>query len=134
MLKKRSVDDADGETQAQSIPYFYLPLEAGHMLWVSCKINENSTVAETVKELLCQPITEEFAKILNWYLNLLNEDDDVALESTVSEETVNFVKDYKNFNDSGTPMGNLGEYVGNLQNDGSVHSKRSPSMNIPCIV
>lgn len=135
LLKKRSADDADdADGVSQESSYVYLPLEPGHMLWAAFKIDENSTVADTVEELLWRPITENVAEIIDWFVNFLDDDDEIGIKFTVSDTTKSFVRDYTNFKENGTPMGNLVKYIGELKNDGSFHSKRRPSIPIRCII
>jgi len=132
--KRRLLEKAGEDTTLPNDPsHFYLPLEPGQMLWLAFPVPSGATVEEAVTEALWSPISKEAALALRWFTTYLY-DPEITPTYTLHESTATFLHDYKLHCIEGTPMGMLSNYIGTIQNDGSVHARRRPGTSYPCVV
>ena len=113
--------------------HFYLPLEAGAMVWSSFPVPSGSRLDEAVSEALWAPMSSEAAAALFWYTTYLH-DSKVTTSYTLHQRTKAFLQDYDEFLRNGTALRVLSAYIGPIQNDGSVHARRRNGNLFPCVV
>jgi len=140
LQKKRKVLEYSSSLESKPVDkgkktpnHFLLPLDPGGMLWFSFAVPPGSTVEEAVDDVLWSPICNEAQQALDWFVNYLS-DSEIELDKTLHHLTKKFVSDYESNLDGGEPMGVLNAYIGNLNNDGSVHARRSPEFDFQCVV
>lgn len=132
--KRERVCERTGDALPTRPPgHAYVPLEPGGSLWMTVPVPHKSTLQQAVSDALWRPISDEAKEILKWYASFLD-DMELPLNMTTAEPTQRFVEDYNARSLTNVPMGNLIEYTGDLQNDGTTHPLRRPDHPFPCIV
>ena len=129
-LLERAGKEPDPDEHAR---YFYLPLEPGQMVWLAFRVPTNATLQEAVTEALWTQIDKDAIEALEWFVRFIA-DPDIHLNYTLHECTKTFIKDLECRRESGQAMGHLERYIGPLKNDGSVHARRRPGREFPCVV
>ena len=135
MIKKRErACQRTGDPPPTRLPgHVYVPIEPGGSLWMTVPVPHGSTPEQAVSDALWRPISEEAKEILQWYASFLD-DVDLPLNFTTAEPTRRFVEDYNARSLTKAPLGNLIDYTGDLQNDGTTHPLRRPEHPFPCLV
>lgn len=139
--KRARAAERAGEAYTSPSPaHVYIPLEPGHLLWMSIAVPDGCTTEDAVTEALWGKISPDAATLLKWYSEFLD-DINLPLNLTTSEPTQHFVREYNALAESGlyvtepiVPTGLLVDYIGPLKNDGSVHPQRRPKYPLPCVV
>lgn len=123
--KKRPRDDDDDaiDAEATTDAIVYIPLEPGHRLWVSVRVDQ-------LDDLLWRRMPKAFEAMIQWYVSFL-QDSQLSHELTLHSKTLLFLKD---MSDASESKKNLNVYI-ELENDGSVHPERRPPVHsFRCLV